>query len=115
MPSEPAERRKVTCKDRYGQIASGKWVRKSAFREIDYDPDNPDKLREFDSFDKAFEFDEARRMDGTGGRHAKPYPKPKDTVLAYFGQLLGSQLRGLRKTDHASDFPSRFGAREFLS
>ena len=71
---------KLKREGRYRQNASGKWVRASAFRKIDYDPDNPDRLREFDSFDKAFEFDEARRLDGTGGRHAKPHAKPKDTV-----------------------------------
>ena len=37
-------------------------MRASAFRECDYDPKNPDKLHEFDTFDKAFEFDEARRL-----------------------------------------------------
>ncbi len=85
IPSrEPAARRKTDCKNRYGQNASGKWVRSSAFREIDYDPDNPDRLREFDSFDEAFAFDEARRLDGTGGRHAKPYPKPKRRSTAAF-------------------------------
>ena len=78
--NEPSAQRKRKCKDKYGENAAGKWVRKSAFREIDCDRDNPDSLREFDSFEKAFEFDEARRLDGTGGRHAKPYPKPKDTV-----------------------------------
>ena len=59
----------ATPHPQHGQNASGKWVRCSAFREIDYDIDSPDRLREFDSFDKAFEFDEARRLDGTGGRH----------------------------------------------
>ena len=77
---EPTAQRKRTCKDRYGKNAAGKWVRKSAFREIDYDPDAPDKLREFNTFDDAFAFDEERRLDGTGGRHAKPYPKAKDSV-----------------------------------
>ena len=77
---QPRAQRERVCKHRYGQNASGKWVRCSAFHEIEYDNDSPDRLREFDSFDKAFEFDEALRLDGTGGRHAKPYPKPKDTV-----------------------------------
>ena len=77
---QPDAQRKRFCKTRYGENVAGKWVRKSAFREIDYDPNSPDRLREFDTFDAAFEFDEARRLDGTGGRHAKPYPKPKDTV-----------------------------------
>ena len=76
----PDARRKRRCKDNYGENAAGKWVRCSAFRRIDYDLENPDRLREFDTFDKAFEFDEARRLDGTGGRLAKPLPKPKDTV-----------------------------------
>ena len=44
--------------DRYGENAAGKWVRSSAFRKIDYDPDNPDRLREFDNFDAAFAFNE---------------------------------------------------------
>ena len=65
---------------RYGENAAGKWVRKSAFREIDYDPDSPDKLREFDSFDAAFEFDEKCREDGTGGRKAKFFAEAKDTA-----------------------------------
>ena len=75
---EPAAQRRNVLKrlGRYGENAAGKWVRKSAFREIDCDRDNPDSLREFDSFEKAFEFDEARRLDGTGGRHARYYPKP---------------------------------------
>ena len=65
---------------RYGENSAGKWVRASAFRKIDYEPENPERLCEFESLDKAFEFEEARPLDGTGGRHAKPYPKPKDTV-----------------------------------
>ena len=56
---------------RYGENAAGKWVRCSAFREIDYDPEKPSSLREFDNFEDAFTFDEACRLDGTGGRKAK--------------------------------------------
>ena len=65
---------------RYGENAAGKWVRSSAFREIDYDPENPNRLREFDNFDAAFTFDEECRLNGTGGRKAAHLPKPKDTV-----------------------------------
>ena len=66
--------------ERYGKNAAGKWVRASAFREIDYDPENPDKLREFDNFDAAFAFNEECRLNCTGGRKATHMPKPKDTV-----------------------------------
>ena len=65
---------------RYGENGSGKWVRMSAFREIDYDPSVPWKLREFDCFDDAFAFNEDRRLDGTGGRKAKTYSQPKQQV-----------------------------------
>ena len=72
-----AQRKCALKRDRrYAQNAAAKWVRASAFREIDYDPENPDKLREFDTFDEAFEFDEARRMDGAGGRHAPGQAPP---------------------------------------
>ena len=79
---DPMSQRRTRLKRecRYGQNAAGKWVRSSAFREIDYDPDNPEKLQEFDSFDAAFEFDEQCREDGTGGRNAKFSPQPKNTV-----------------------------------
>ena len=60
--------------------STGRWVRTRAFREIDYDPAFPDRLLEFDSFDKAFAWNEERRADGTGGRHAKHMSKPKDSV-----------------------------------
>ena len=82
MPLDAKAQKKYALKrdGRYGQNAGGKWVRSSAFREIDYDPGDTDKLQMFDSFDQAFQFNEARRLDGTGGRHAKAYPKPKDTV-----------------------------------
>ena len=65
---------------RYGLNAAGKWVRSSAFRKIDYDPENADKLREFDNFEAAFAFDEECRLNGTGGQKAAHKPKPKDTV-----------------------------------
>ena len=76
----PAARRRKACQHRYGENAAGKWVRSSAFREIDYDPENPNRLREFDNFDAAFTFDEECRLNGTGGRKAAHLPKPKDTV-----------------------------------
>ena len=65
---EPAAQRRNLLKrlGRYGEHAAGKWVRCSAFREIDYDPEKPDSLREFDNFEDAFTFDEACRLDGTG-------------------------------------------------
>ena len=31
---------------RYGENDAGKWVRSSAFREIDYDPENPEKVQD---------------------------------------------------------------------
>lgn len=43
----------------YGENAAGKWVRCSAFREIDYDREKPGSLREFDNFEDAFTFDAA--------------------------------------------------------
>ena len=72
--------RKWQCKSRYKENAAGKWVRCVGFREIDYDPEENDRLREFDSFDEAFAFEEECRVTGTGGRNARHYPKPKDTV-----------------------------------
>ena len=72
--------RKRTCKNRYGENVAGKWVRSSAFRENDYDPSDPTHLREFDTFEAAFAFDEECRLNGTGGRKAVHLPKPKDTV-----------------------------------
>ena len=66
--------------NRYGENAAGKWVRSSAFREIDCDPSDPTHLREFDTFEEAFAFDEECRLNGTGGRKAVHLPKPKDTV-----------------------------------
>ena len=77
---DPAAQRKKACQLRYGENVAGKWVRSSAFREIDYDPENPEKLREFDNFDATFAFDEECRLNGTGGRKAVHLPKPKDTV-----------------------------------
>ena len=77
---EPTAQRQRSCKNRYGENAAGKWVRASAFREIDCDPENPDRLREFSNFDAAFAFDEECRLNGTGGRKAVHMPKPKDTV-----------------------------------
>ena len=35
---ESAAQRRKACQHRYGENAAGKWVRSSAFREIDYDP-----------------------------------------------------------------------------
>ena len=64
----------------YGVNLTGKWVRRSGFREIDYDPKKPDRLREFDNFECAVAFDEACRLDGIGGRSAKISIKPKSTV-----------------------------------
>ena len=64
----------------YGVNLTGKWVRRSDFREIDYDPKKPDRLREFDNFEGAVAFDEACRLDGIGGRSAKISSKPKSTV-----------------------------------
>ena len=82
IPLDVASQRKgrLLRDGRYGENAAGKWVRSGAFREIDYDPENPDKLREFDNFDAAFAFDEECRLNGTGGRKAVHLPKPKDTV-----------------------------------
>jgi hypothetical protein len=82
METDAASQRKgrLLRDGRYGENAAGKWVRSGAFREIDYDPENPDKLREFDNFDAAFAFDEECRLNGTGGRKAVHLPKPKDTV-----------------------------------
>ena len=80
-PSDQADvQRKGTCKNRYGENVAGKWVRSSAFRENDYDPSDPTRLREFDTFEEAFAFDEECRLNGTGGRKAVHLPKPKDTV-----------------------------------
>ncbi len=78
----PEARRKAECKrlGRFAENAAGKWVRAKGFREIDYDPENPDRLREFDSFDDAFAFDEKCRIDGTGGLKAKTWGKPKESV-----------------------------------
>ena len=67
---ESAAQRRKACQHRYGENAAGKWVRSSAFRKIDYNPENPDKLREFDTFEEAFAFDEECRFNGTGGRKA---------------------------------------------
>ena len=44
---QPQAQRERVCKTRYGENAAGKWVRRSAFREVDYAPDDPTKLREF--------------------------------------------------------------------
>ena len=77
---QPKAQRERVCKTRYGLNAAGKWVRRSAFREVDYDPDDPSKLREFATFAEAFAFDEACRADGTGGRSAKYVAKPKSSV-----------------------------------
>jgi hypothetical protein len=80
-PSQgPEVQRKHACKRRYGENESGKWVRSSAFRTIDYDPKNPDKLREFKTFDEAFEFDEECRSLGTGGRRARHMAQPRVSV-----------------------------------
>ena len=76
----PEAQRKKACKQNYKENSTGRWVRTRAFREIDYDPAFPDRLLEFDSFDKAFAWNEERRADGTGGRHAKHMSKPKDSV-----------------------------------
>ena len=64
---QPAAQRKADLKRNgsYGENAAGKWVGCSAFREIDYDPEKPGSLREFDNFEDAFTFDEACRLDGT--------------------------------------------------
>ena len=82
MQHDATTQRKYALKrnGRYGENAAGKWVRSSAFREIDYDPENPDKLREFNTFEEAFAFDEECRLNGTGGRKAVHQQKPKDTV-----------------------------------
>jgi hypothetical protein len=77
---QPQVQRDRLCKTRYGENVAGKWVRRSAFREVDYDPDDPSKLREFATFAEAFAFDEACRADGTGGRIAKYVAKPKSSV-----------------------------------
>lgn len=55
-------------------------MRRRAFRDIDYKPDNSNELRQFDSFDDAFAFDEAQLAAGSGGRKAKYHDKPKDVV-----------------------------------
>ena len=73
-------KQRLQREERYGENTAGKWVRSSAFREIDYDPNDPTRLREFDSFDEAFAFDEECRLNNTGGRKALHLPKPKDTV-----------------------------------
>ena len=82
IPLDAASQRKgrLLQDGRYGQNAAGTWVRSSAFREIDYNPENPDKLREFDTFEEAFAFDEECRLNGTGGRNAVHLLKPKDTA-----------------------------------
>ena len=77
---QPQAQRERVCKTRYGENAAGKWVRRSAFREVDYAPDDPTKLREFATFAEAFAFDEACRADGTGGRSAKYAAQPKSSV-----------------------------------
>ena len=77
---QPQAQRERVCKTRYGENAAGKWVRRSAFREVDYAPDDPTKLREFATFAEAFAFDEACRADGTGGRSAKYAAKLKSSV-----------------------------------
>ena len=64
---------------RAGENAAGKWVRPSAFRKIDYDPENLDKLRECNSFDEAFAFNEECRLNGTGCRKADHLPEPQGT------------------------------------
>ena len=73
-------KQRLQREERYGENTAGKWVRSSAFREIDYDPNDPTRLREFDSFDEAFAFDEECRLNNTGGRKALYLSKPKDTV-----------------------------------
>ena len=82
IPLDAATQRKNALKrdGRYGENAAGKWVRSSAFREIDYDPSDPTHLREFDTFEEAFAFDEECRLNGTGGRKAAHLLKPKHTV-----------------------------------
>ena len=47
LSDQPQAQRERACKTHYGENAAGKWVRCSAFREIDYAPDDPTKLREF--------------------------------------------------------------------
>ena len=75
-----SQRRCAMQKDgRYGQNAAGKWVRSRVFREIDKDPENAGKLREFDTFEEAFEFEEACRLDGTAGRHCERKKIPRFT------------------------------------
>ena len=36
---QPQAQRERACKTHYGENAAGKWVRCSAFREVDYAPD----------------------------------------------------------------------------
>ena len=42
----------------YGPNTAGKWVRRSDFREIDYDPKKLGILHEFGNFEDIFAFDE---------------------------------------------------------
>ena len=66
----------------YWQNAAGKWVRASAFRDVDYDPAAPGRLREFASLEEVLAFNEKCRGDGAGGPGVVHRPQPKDTVPA---------------------------------
>ena len=75
-PSNTAEaQRKRRAAANYGQNASGKWVRKKAWRECDY---IDGLLREFETEDAFLSFEEERRERGSCQAHYEK--KPRDTV-----------------------------------
>ena len=73
---DPEARRKARALANYGQNAAGKWVRKKAWRDCDYE--NNGHLREFDETGDVLAFEEKRRADGhCQARYEK---KPRGTV-----------------------------------
>ena len=71
------QRRQRRAREHYGTNASGKIVRKSAWRDCDYDDSG--RLWEFGSLEEAMTFEAARYEDGTG-HDCKFYKKPRVTV-----------------------------------
>ena len=59
---QPQAQRERVCKTRYGENAAGRWVRRSAFREIDYAPDDPTKLRECATFENFHGIDQSKMI-----------------------------------------------------
>ncbi len=108
MPEAAALQRKNTCKrlGKYGQNLAGKWVRRTAFREVDYDPENPDRLREFAGFDDAFAFDEKCRLDGTGGRGVLHHNIPKESVPREQLALEQSVKHAIKKDGTCTGIPT---------